>query len=99
MTWEHEGSVSFGTLREADLIPAFFAALAKIDPERAAGLAREHEFNPELWMSWIESTGPDAWDEFLCELDSALNDAAPSTHYFGTVEGDGADFGFWPVGD
>lgn len=97
MAWEHAGSVSHGTLREADLIPALFAKLAEVDPEKAAELAKEYGYSRDLTESWFESTGPDARDDFMCDLDSALNEAAPMSHYFGANEGDASDFGFWPV--
>lgn len=99
MTWKHEGSVSSGTLRERDLIPAFFGALLRVAPDRAGELGRGYGYNPELSDSWMESAGSDAQGEFLCGLDAMLNEAAPDTHYFGTLEGDGSAFGFWPIED
>lgn len=77
MTWKHEGSVSSGTLRERDLIPAFFGALLRVAPDRAGELGRGYGYNPELSDSWMESAGSDAQGEFLCELDAMLNEAAP----------------------
>jgi len=34
--------------------------------------------------------------EYLDWLTDALNELCPPFVYFGTLEGDGADFGFWP---
>jgi hypothetical protein len=98
-SWEHEGSILSGTTRERDRIPAFFAALLRVDGHRAATLARKYGYNPELSDSWMDSTGPDAREEFLNDLDTALNNAAPETHYFGTAEGNDSDFGFWRIDD
>tara|TARA_Y100000310_G_scaffold275814_1_gene292541 strand:+ start:92 stop:355 length:264 start_codon:yes stop_codon:yes gene_type:complete len=36
-------------------------------------------------------------DMDLEELCDVLNDLAPGDHYFGAHEGDGSDFGFWPI--
>ena len=43
---------------------------------------------------------PDAADlmsEIVSELMDALNSYAPPNMYFGSIEGDGADFGWWAI--
>ena len=73
------GSVSTGTLRTEDLIPAFRNALAATGNSGSLAL---HE--PPV----------DDRDE-LATLEIALQEACPPFVYFGSLEGDGADFGFW----
>lgn len=97
--WEHAGTVSSGTLRDEDLIPAFFGKLMQIAPDRAAELARKYGYSPELSDSWSKSTEPSARGKFLDDLDSELNETAPGGYYFGALESDGAAFGFWPISD
>ena len=74
------GSISTGTLRTEDLIPAFRAALEATGNQGALAL---HE------------APVDERDE-LATLEIALQEACPPFIYFGTLEDDGADFGFWP---
>jgi len=49
----------------------------------------------EGWLdgSWDESEA----SEIVNELQDALNEYAPDNMYFGTLEGDGADFGWWYI--
>ncbi len=77
------GSISTGTLRTEDLIPIFRNALAATGNSGSLAL---HE--PPV----------DARDE-LATLEIALQEVCPPFVYFGTLEGDGADFGFWPDQD
>ena len=73
------GSVSTGTLRIEDLIPAFRNALAATG--NSGSLA-------------LHAPPVDNRDE-LATLEIALQEACPPFVYFGSLEGDGADFGFW----
>ena len=75
------GSISHGTMREEDLIPAFEGALDCL------GIAYNAEYDPDdmedqSWYCW----------EHLVEL---LDSAAPNGYYFGSHPGDGSDYGFW----
>jgi hypothetical protein len=55
-------------------------------------------------LEWLEDEGSKidayleseecAWD--LETISQALEELAPPFTYFGTLEGDGSDFGFWP---
>jgi hypothetical protein len=90
----HLGTISHGTLRPEDLIPAFAAELARItefDIDRAdtdyCGLIIEAQE--------IEDFDDDDCREVLANLEDALNTFAPDYCYFGACPGDGADFGFW----
>lgn len=93
------GSISTGTLRNEDLLEAFADELERIEKgtvssEAISALienAREL-LDPTVMYELLQEDGPD----LVNELQDALNDYAPPFCYFGTLEGDGADFGFWP---
>lgn len=76
------GTVSHGTMRPEDLIPAFVSWLESQKP-----LRREHR------KLLKENSGDD--DETLEELFDALNEYAPPYFYFGAHPGDGSDYGYW----
>lgn len=88
------GSVSTGTLKDGDLIDAFTSELEH--------LYRGHRMPPDV-KSLVQqgnafgedSDQPDD-DDLTGDLQNALNDIALPYSYFGSLEGDGADFGFWP---
>ena len=92
------GTVISGTLRPQDLIPAFTDELMVRDPhlETLAG------------SDWTIPTGVlgnddhEWWASDDCmalieRLHISLNEVAPQGTVFGAHDGDGADFGFWPV--
>lgn len=82
------GSVSHGTLRLEDLIPAFkseFTYYAGKAALRRLGLGR-----PSAAYYSSETATED-----LDTLIDALNSIAPAYTYFGAHPGDGSDFGFW----
>ena len=96
------GSISTGTLRSQDLIPAFLEALSKLSPEAyqqmqepATGFAMVPAYALEDEESgWWYSVDCDC---VMYALEDALNEHAPDGTYFGAHPGDGADFGFWPI--
>jgi len=103
------GSVSTGTLRTEDLIPAFMSALDRLGKELPGDLeclsrleyidvttipqiadnVSVIDDDDDYWNS--EEAG---WD--MESLTQALEECCPPFVYFGAIEGDGADFGFWP---
>lgn len=91
------GSISSGTMREEDLIPAFMSVLEDLNPDKAKEL---REQNPDVF-EWLDGDCPDEvgcpedTDWLLETLCDALNDCAPPYFYFGSHPGDGADYGFW----
>lgn len=94
MTKANPGSVSWGTHLPQDLIPRFLHKLAQLDESKAAA------FRAELPED-LEQDAP-YWDSeeahwLLEELFDVLDEYAPDGHYFGAHEGDGSDFGFWPL--
>jgi hypothetical protein len=89
-------SVSTGTLREQDLIPAFESVLD------TAGVKYERPESVNKLLGGGELT-TDEWEEvgfYLNEdLFDLLDDIAPEGTSFGSHPGDGADFGFWQASD
>ena len=95
------GTVSHGTMRPADLIPAFHDCLEALAPERARELEAEYagffapSYSNESWDDACERMPEDA-EELVSSLMDALEEHAPPFCYFGAIEGDGSDYGFWP---
>lgn len=106
------GSISHGTLRIVDLLPAFADELEWqlrrngnwfSLPENQEHARRINELYGEYQDSYAED-GETLKDEEQAEcllesLSDALNELAPPYCYFGSHEGDGSDFGFWPSFD
>jgi hypothetical protein len=89
-------SVSSGTLREQDLVPAFESVLD------ALGVKYERPACVNKLLRGGDLTA-DEWEEvgFYVneELFDRLNDIAPEGTYCGAHAGDGADLGFWSADD
>ena len=105
MTTMHKatiGSISTGTLRNEDLLQAFADELA----DRIKGVPQitDEIMRLSTLIREAREVAPYASDEhnsplpgmLVDELQEALNDYAPPFCYFGSLESDGADFGFWP---
>jgi len=87
------GSISSGTLRTEDLLEAFAWELSYLlgdDMTRSQRNLLAASANVDLEANQGEG------DALVDELIDALSELAPPLTYFGTLEGDGADFGFWP---
>ena len=97
-TYATVGSISTGTMREEDLIPAFcyeLKRLAKANRNKAH-LAMVEEIESALDQNaeeYVESG--DASYDLNERLVDALQSYAPAYFYFGFHPGDGADYGFW----
>jgi len=94
MTRVRLGTVIHGTLRTEHLILAFLEELEAIDRDRADSFweripAEAFEDLDHIWWQTDEAM----W--MLEELFDILNEYAPPFCYFGALEGDGSDFGFW----
>lgn len=89
------GTVSHGTLRGADLMISFAEELNRLEPDH--DLVKEAEAVQTLWSAgWRDIYDREEAAELVDALQDALSAHAPPYCYFGTHEGDGSDFGFWP---
>ena len=93
------GTVIHGTLRDEDLLPAFADELARVSMERFDSLAEvwtELKDDNDLSIDGIiEHVGENVGD-LIHDLMDALQEYAPVHVYFGAIDGDGSDFGWWP---
>lgn len=93
------GTVSHGTMLNRDLIPAFGAVLHDYDYETWRNLFCNTYVGEVLKVIGTDSgfEENEATDDFVHDLFDALDFIAPPDHYFGAIEGDGSDYGFWPI--
>lgn len=92
------GTVSWGTMREQDLIPSFLDALGYFNKRKAMALASE--IPQDAWENDDhEYWGSENAQWLLEDLFNELDSYAPRNHYFGSHPGDGSDYGFWPCED
>jgi len=96
-------TVSEATLRSQDLLPKFLDALRVLSPEAHQQLTMPAAGHPAVPAHALEDESDPWWGSEECawllneELFDALNEHAPEGFCFGSHEGDGACFGFWPV--
>mgnify|MGYP005825957917 FL=1 len=89
------GSISWGTLRNQDLIRSFMDVLLEYDMSAAHALQKEYR---DVFQNIDNDEFMDASEDATYLVDAlvdALNEHAPPFHYFGATDGDGSDFGFW----
>jgi hypothetical protein len=96
----YEGSVSHATMRTWDLLNAFIGPLAELGGEDDKALVMETremlshgEYSVEYGDHAEDASG------LLDTLFDALDSLSPDGMYFGATEGDGSDYGFWPLLD
>ena len=97
------GTLIHGTLRDEDLLQAFSDELARINKTRFSEVTKAgaHLFSESANLTAaqiVEELGEYVTD-VINDLMYALNEYAPPHTYFGAIEGDGSDFGFWPDGE
>ena len=97
------GSISSGTMRPEDLIPAFLAELewhsgkTRQSPVSAKSRAAHRRLVREIGKR-MEADGYYESEDVDSDLESlfdALGEYAAPYFYFGAHPGDGADYGFW----
>ena len=104
-TFPHIGSISEGTLLTADLIATFSSELGSL----TVGTQTDEHFkligDCDTWLEQAEEyddadepndTFNADGQDLLAALEDALGELAAPYTYFGTSDGDGACFGFWP---
>jgi hypothetical protein len=103
------GTVISGTLRNEDLLNAFIDELETLVKHEQKTLRLKTPLGIAYgdWTSIIarkrlifdarNSQDESIASEIVNELQDALNEYAPDGMYFGTLEGDGADFGWWNI--
>ena len=97
------GSLIHATLRSEDLIPCFLDAVREYAPAEYEQMMVS-AFGPI--PAYVEDEGDSCewWSSedasyLLEKLFSILEGVAPDGFYFGAHEGDGSDFGFWPLSE
>ena len=97
------GSISTGTLRPEDLLKAFTITLHSMESDAHYKKYDTQTLVPFRWSALLEDATnmvdeKTEWDDYMLDelLPDALQEYCPPFVYFGTLEGDGADFGFWP---
>ena len=78
------GTLISGTHRTQDLIPVFLEQLGREDTTLPG------DDDDEWWYS-------EEAQEYVHGLFDELDATSPPYCYFGAHEGDGSDFGFWPI--
>jgi hypothetical protein len=98
------GSISSGTLRTEDLLPAFLETaealrLSAEDRRKVRGIRKEWDaLQDEIENGAARDTEIEAMGEdVLRDIEDILNAHCPDYCSFGAHEGDGSDFGVWPT--
>lgn len=90
------GSISHGTLRNKDLLHAFSSELDSLHGNRGL-IARAEAVLLLLDAGWSFQAEDECISELVCDLQDELNEHCSEDLYFGSHEGDGSDYGFWPI--
>ena len=91
------GTVSSGTLRSEDLMESFASELRQLSDGN-------HTESGDKLLAEVDAIDRENYDyEDECDvhdlvdaLIEELSERAPAHVHFGTLDGDGAEFGFWP---
>ena len=91
------GTVIAGTLRTDDLLESFSQELDSIRGNSKAHYRLVFDAQNRNYLDDGRDEREEEVSEIVNELQDALNEYAPDGMYFGTLEGDGADFGWWYI--
>ena len=94
----HFGTVIQGTLRNEDLIPAFTGEIEYLSAGYLdADIANLYHIAQETIDLYDQDSevNEEIASEIVNDLIDVLNGYAPPMAYFGSLDGDGADFGWW----
>jgi hypothetical protein len=89
------GTISHGTHRNEDMLSAFATELEYLTHFERSRAQLDLIEEARAITNFDSETAT----EIVHELFDALEELAPAYCYFGAHEGDGADFGFWPLHD
>ncbi len=90
-----QGSISTGTLRVSEVLDSFLSALRRLGGKlQRADANKIRRMLDRDESDWTEEES-DFASELLSEVQDRLQGYAPECFYFGTSQGDGADFGFF----
>ena len=92
MVYGSIGSISWGTMRNEDLMDSFADELERL----AKANDRLSEFSELLLDARQTDPEDDSASDVVNDLMDALGEFAAPYCYFGANEGDGSDYGFWP---
>lgn len=106
-TFPYYGTVSHGTMRAEDLIPAFLSVLEDLAPDRYRSMISGDDPQDAAVIACLTVDGRGEITDDLLEhasemlhwLFDELDTCAPDGYYFGSHPGDGSDYGFWQVED
>lgn len=91
-------SISVGTLNNAHLLETFMEFILETYPEKADELIKEYNIPEDKTFEKFAEENHLLTAELVNEdIYYFLNDVAPEGCYFGSLEGDGADIGFWEI--
>jgi hypothetical protein len=95
------GTISHGTMRNEDLVPAFLETLETVDKKRACKIKREYsKVFRMLDGIKVRNYSEEQYSEDLSylvneDLYNALCEYTPAYTYFGSHCGDSSDYGVW----
>ena len=112
-TVDFTGSVSWGTMRIQDVLPAIMGVLAEYHPTAFNRIQYDIAFGCDGRFTQVQAcsvysamcsddTHPGWQSEemsYILNEDAwdAMQEIAPEGHYFGAHPGDGCDYGFWAI--